>query len=1129
MSDKIIVRYSDFFDDDGGMAKVKDDFIKLGDVLKSEAERIKKEISSINLLDNGNMVSNYEKEVNKLVELSAKHKKAVGDLEKVIKDEQAEILRGIKLERERANAKRATNSQLASEFRAMRDLTNAITAENREKISAINLKRAERLERNATEKQIHKEIDAYGAMSRELREMFRETASVGVEMYKLKKAGQETSPEYQKLSKTFDDLQKEVIETDKALKDIDASLGRHQRKVGQYESGWNGLNNSINQITRELPAFTFSAQTGFMALSNNIPILADEIVNLKNKNKELIAQGKPVESTFKTILRATLSWQTALSLGVTLLTVYGGEIYNLVKELYSAKNALEDVEEAQRSYNNAVAEGGANARNRITEIQRLIAIANNPALDTAKRDEAVNQLREKSGNMLKHLTDEQIKHNKSLADYSKVMDAVIADEDYRQRNNEIESTRKRVAVLGEEIRARHDHIKAVKELENQINRYNKSAQIRNESDPKAYRKKVQDQIDELKRIEAIRIKNRDKDQDESLGIKKTSALISEKNQLEKENEERGKILLGYQEKAIGLYIKEEKTRKSVTRIIKEQTDAVDYLASKYEFEKLQLEGIIKMNEDIADSEKYTADERVTAMEKVMDDLKSLAVMERDEALRVLKDKHEKEKKETIIAGEDRQIMLKYTNKALLELDKQFYYDSQAIHEKYRQDIADADKKYDQESVLTKLQKDKAYWEKQREIMANTADDYEYFTVLISEANKKIDDIINRNDKLNLTDGLQISKYELESLKKQNEDLDKILNGRDFNKLNKREQEKVLKQVEVFQKERLRQDRNFEMQRKANRIAQIDEELKSTADGSIERLRLLKERADIEIQIEKNKQEVLNDLGKKNIDTQKKFMKELNDLIGLILDKMNEMALKRVEDAEKMLDKQNDAVEKQRDRANNGLINTLAFEQKQLAEREAELVKQQKRQERLEKIKAIWTSYSNYSNQDPSTAVQKALRDFALLEAITMSFGSGGVVEDRLPSNGIFRGQSHQGNRGGIPIMVEGKEGILSTKEMENLGKDNFYSLKHMAGMGKIDKDLFTKQRKSFDKAMMMPVPIANDNIAKELKGVQEAILNQPSTVIDQIKLVNDVLEVVIDEKRNNSSKKYTYRTNRRML
>ena len=98
---------------------------------------------------------------------------------------------------------------------------------------------------------------------------------------------------------------------------------------------------SLAQITREMPAFANSAQTGFMALSNNIPIFFDAISQVKNLNKELQAQGKPTVSVLQQLAGALFSWQTLLSVGVTLLTVYGKDIVAWTQKLISGNKALE--------------------------------------------------------------------------------------------------------------------------------------------------------------------------------------------------------------------------------------------------------------------------------------------------------------------------------------------------------------------------------------------------------------------------------------------------------------------------------------------------------------------------------------------------------------------------------------------------------------------------------------------------------------------------------------------------------------------------------------------------------------------------------------------------------------------
>ncbi len=112
------------------------------------------------------------------------------------------------------------------------------------------------------------------------------------------------------------------------------------------KSSFNSLNNSITQLSRELPAFTYSMQTGFLAISNNIPALADALTQLKVKNQELAASGQPTVSAFKSLASAIFSWQTGLSIGVTLLTVYGAKVFDLVQEMISATDATDSNSEA---------------------------------------------------------------------------------------------------------------------------------------------------------------------------------------------------------------------------------------------------------------------------------------------------------------------------------------------------------------------------------------------------------------------------------------------------------------------------------------------------------------------------------------------------------------------------------------------------------------------------------------------------------------------------------------------------------------------------------------------------------------------------------------------------------------
>jgi hypothetical protein len=121
---------------------------------------------------------------------------------------------------------------------------------------------------------------------------------------------------------------------------INGALTSINANANRSRTGFNGLNNSINQITRELPAFGLSANIGFLAISNNLPILVDEINKVRLANKALAASGEQTTSVFKSLGAALFSWQTALSLGVTLLTIYGAKIVELIGNLVKGKEAI---------------------------------------------------------------------------------------------------------------------------------------------------------------------------------------------------------------------------------------------------------------------------------------------------------------------------------------------------------------------------------------------------------------------------------------------------------------------------------------------------------------------------------------------------------------------------------------------------------------------------------------------------------------------------------------------------------------------------------------------------------------------------------------------------------------------
>lgn len=138
-----------------------------------------------------------------------------------------------------------------------------------------------------------------------------------------------------------------IEQADAKIKSLDATIGNHQRNIGNYAKGYNGLNMSIQQIVRELPAATMGLNMLFLAISNNLPILTDEIKRVKAANEELKKSGQTGVPVWKQLVSSLFSWQSAMMIGITVMSMYGGEIIEWVKSIFKGKDVLDEVTESQ--------------------------------------------------------------------------------------------------------------------------------------------------------------------------------------------------------------------------------------------------------------------------------------------------------------------------------------------------------------------------------------------------------------------------------------------------------------------------------------------------------------------------------------------------------------------------------------------------------------------------------------------------------------------------------------------------------------------------------------------------------------------------------------------------------------
>lgn len=255
-------------------------------------------------------------------------------------------------------------------------------------------------------KALRTEMSAY---TREIQANIREEVKLNGSVENLRAGIQKLTAQYNKLSreernnaKIGGKLSAKIREMQTELNEANASLLNFRDNVGNYASaakGFTPLAFQVQQLAREFPSLTISAQQFFLAISNNLPMLADELTRARMANKALRAEGKATIPVFRQVISSIFSWQTALVVGITLLTAYGKEIGAWVKGLFSAGNALSDVAQYTQDLNRAI-------ENSRSELKREFDALREAKKGTAEYAAARKVIEDKYGDYLSNQKEE---------------------------------------------------------------------------------------------------------------------------------------------------------------------------------------------------------------------------------------------------------------------------------------------------------------------------------------------------------------------------------------------------------------------------------------------------------------------------------------------------------------------------------------------------------------------------------------------------------------------------------------------------------------------------------------------------------------------------------------------------
>jgi len=206
---------------------------------------------------------------------------------------------------------------------------------------------------------------------------------------------------------------------------LQQATGKHTLSVGNYAKATYGLNTAFNQVTRELPVLGMNLNTFFLAISNNIPMLVDELARLKKTTKELTDQGKQVPKMGKQIVKAILSWQTALSIGVALLTIYGKEMVEFIGSLVKGTKAIDEQAVAQDILNKVRLEGSVKAETEMIKLEKLRDLTTDETAAMEDRIEAAEHLQGLWPETFENMSQEEILAGKNADAYIKLAEAIL--------------------------------------------------------------------------------------------------------------------------------------------------------------------------------------------------------------------------------------------------------------------------------------------------------------------------------------------------------------------------------------------------------------------------------------------------------------------------------------------------------------------------------------------------------------------------------------------------------------------------------------------------------------------------------------------------------------------------------
>lgn len=265
-------------------------------------------------------------------------------------------------------------------------------------------------------------------------------------------------------------LVKETAEIYAAMDKYQKSTGKHTLSVGNYKQAFDGLGFSISQVARELPSLAISANTFFLAISNNIPMVIDEIQKLRAANEAAAKAGEAQVSITGKLVKSLFSLNTVMVLILTAFSIWGKDITNWIGSLFTGKKRVENLTSSLKHMADAMQNARLETAKETVKLNVLYKTATNNSKSTSERTKAVKALKKEYPEYFKNLTDEEIKLGKASKAYKEATKAITKNAKARAALDKItelqkefiDLDQKRIGALTKQVQAQGELAKAEK-------------------------------------------------------------------------------------------------------------------------------------------------------------------------------------------------------------------------------------------------------------------------------------------------------------------------------------------------------------------------------------------------------------------------------------------------------------------------------------------------------------------------------------------------------------------------------------------------------------------------------------------------------------------------------------------